>query len=103
MQPNSPEQEVDRDHLTGLVRKALDRPTLQISEWKVQPIQGGFEWDSAVFRFQGEARGAGETIPWSLILKVVKPSQTASDPGGIWYWKREALAYQSGLLQHLPG
>jgi hypothetical protein len=103
MQTSSPEQEVDRDYLTDLVRKALDQPRLEISEWKVQPIHGGLEFNSAVFRFQGEARQAGATIPWSLILKVVRPSQEASDPGGIWYWKRELLAYQSGLLQHLPG
>ncbi len=103
MQSKSPEQEVDQPHLTDLVRKALDRPALQITGWKVQPLHGGMEWDSAVIRFQGEARDAGETVSWSLILKQVKPSEKASDPGGIWYWKREALAYQSGMLRQLPG
>ena len=61
------------------------------------------EWDSAVFRFQGTAEETEETIPWSLILKVVKPTKKAEDPTGIWYWKREASAYQSGLLHNLPG
>lgn len=103
MQSKSSEQEVDQPHLTDLVRKALDRPALQITGWKVQPLHGGMEWDSAVIRFQGEARDAGETVSWSLILKQVKPSEKASDPGGIWYWKREALAYQSGMLRQLPG
>jgi len=103
MQSKSPEQEVDRLHLTDLVRKSLNRPALQISNWKVQPIHGGLEFNSAVFRFQGEAVEGGETILWSLILKTVRPSETAMDPGGIWYWKREAMAYQSGMLHRLPG
>jgi hypothetical protein len=103
MQTVSPDQEVDRPYLTDLARKVLDRPALQITDWKVQPLHGGFEWDSAVFRFQGEARDAGESIPWSLILKCIKSTPQAAEPGGIWYWKREALAYQSGMLHRLPG
>ena len=103
MQISSPEQEMDRGYLTDTVQKALDRPDLQITDWKVQSLHGGFEWDSAVFRVQGEAGDRGETIPWSLILKVVKPAEKATQPNGIWYWKREALAYQSRLLHHLPG
>jgi hypothetical protein len=103
MQPNSPEQEVDQVYLTDLVRKALDRPALEVSVWKAQQLHGGLEWDSALFRFQGEAKDAGESIPWSLVLKAVKPTEKAGSPGGIWYWKREVLAYQSGLLHRLPG
>lgn len=103
MQTSSPEQEVDQPYLTDLVRKALDRPMLQVTEWKAQPLHGGMEWDSVVFRFQGEARDAGELLPWSLILKVARPVPQAMGPGGVWYWKREVLAYQSGMLNSLPG
>jgi hypothetical protein len=103
MQTNSPNLEVDRVHLTDLVQRALDRSALQLTDLRVQPLHGGMEWDSAVFRFQGEAEDAGETVPWSLIQKVVKPAEKTSDPAGIWYWKREALAYQSGMLHRLPG
>ena len=103
MQPIPPEQEVDRPYLNSLLQKALQRPALEILDWKSNPLHGGVEWDSAVFRFEGQARDAGETLPWSLILKAVRCSQKASDPGGIWYWKREALAYQTGFLQRLPG
>ena len=103
MKTVSPEQEVDQAYLTSLVRKALDRPGLHVKEWKSEALHGGMEWDSAVFRFQGTAKETGETIPWSLILKVVKPTKKAEDPTGIWYWKREASAYQSGLLHNLPG
>jgi hypothetical protein len=103
MRTISPNPEVDRVHLTDLAQKALDRPGLQLTDWEVQSLHGGLEWDSAVFRFQGEARDAGETVPWSLIQKAVTPAEKASDPAGIRYWKREALAYQSGMLHRLPG
>jgi hypothetical protein len=103
MQTTLIDQQIDQAHLTDLVQKALDRPKLEIADWKIQPVQGGFEWDSAVFRLQGQAKDAGETLPWSLILKAIRSSKKAENPGGIWYWKREALAYQSGLLQRLPG
>ncbi len=99
----TPEQEIDQSYLTDVLRKALDKPALKIIDWNMQPIHGGMEWDSAVFRFQCNVRETGETFPYSLILKTVKPTEEAGDPGGIWYWKRETLAYQSGLLQGLPG
>jgi hypothetical protein len=103
MQANTPDQEIDRIYLTDLVQKALDQPALQITDWKAITLHGGLEAGSTVFRFQGQARDAGESIPWSLILKSVKSTEKAREPDGIWYWKREALAYQSGMLHHLPG
>ncbi len=104
MEPQSnPTQLVDRACLTSLVQKMLGRPKLQVSDWKVQQLHGGLEWGSAVFRFQGDAADAGETVPWSLILKTIMSAEKSADPGGIWYWKREALAYQGGLLHDLPG
>jgi len=102
-QTYAPDIEIDENSLTELVRKALDRPGLQLANWKATPLHGGFEWDSAVFRIQGEAWDGGESLPWSLILKAVRPAKKALDPGGIWYWKREACAYQCGLLHRLPG
>ncbi len=103
MESNILEQNVDGDYLSGLVRKALGRPGLQVTDWKAQALHGGVQWDSAVFRFQGQASDGSESLPWSLILKVVRPSEKAGDPKGIWYWKREVLAYQCGLLHALPG
>jgi hypothetical protein len=103
MQTNLSTIEIDQAYLTDVLRKALDRPALSVAEWKVQGLHGGFEWDSAVFRLQGEARDGSESISWSLILKAIKASEKASSQDGIWYWKREALAYQSGILNQLAG
>jgi hypothetical protein len=47
---------------------------------------------------------------WSVVLKVLhhhagnSPNwQSGQDEGHWYYWRREALAYSSGLLDHLPG
>jgi hypothetical protein len=100
----TPEQKtIDQPFLTNLVQKALDKPGLQVMNWKVHPLMGGLEFESAVFRYQGEAKDNGEKIAWTLILKIIKPSEKAMQPGGIWYWKREALTYRTGMLHRLPG
>jgi len=49
---------------------------------------------------------AGDGIHhWSMILKMASgASPTAGhEPGARNYWRREAVAYQSGLLGALPG
>ena len=38
-----------------------------------------------------------------MVLKVIKDMGWSDDPGFNWYWKRGALAYESGLLDNLPG
>jgi hypothetical protein len=96
-------KEVTRPYLTDLLRHALGSQALEVSDWEVCPLHGGLELASAVLRFQGQAEEAGKSIPWSLILKIVRPAPENDDPQGIRNWKREALAYQSGLLYRLPG
>jgi hypothetical protein len=55
-----------------------------------------------VYRFDGTARHEGEPVPWSSVLKVV--GRLGDDDERGWdYWRREALAYRSGLLAELPG
>jgi hypothetical protein len=46
---------------------------------------------------------AGEAVNGSLILKAVGPASGSLEPSTWGYWKREALVYQSGLLNDLPG
>jgi hypothetical protein len=50
----------------------------------------------------------GSQLAWSLVLKVISlgasdVSHASPDESHELYWKREALAYQSGLLDDLPG
>ena len=69
-----------------------------------------------IWRVSGSATTAvGEIRDWSAILKIsrspvggmtprgVAPAGWGEDPRHWNYWKREALAYQSGILADLPG
>ncbi len=91
---------IDAAILTPIVRRALGRETIEVTDWDCQPIHGGASMTSQIFRFTGHGRDQGETVPWSLILKVILSEAHSTDPqGGI----RERLVYQSGLLDDLPG
>ena len=76
-------------------------------DWTRNPATVG------LFRLAGIARssGGGE-VPWIVVLKVVADVDMTGDPQidrythepeGINYWKREALAFSSGLLIGWPG
>ena len=95
---------LDQTTLTPLVRSALGREGVELGDWQCQPVFGGVEMASSLYRFSGDAQAGGETIPWTLILKIAQaPPGDGDHPQGVRYWKREALAYQSGLLSDLPG
>ena len=85
-------QAIDRETLNPLVRKALDRETVEVTDWQVAPLPAERR---NVFRFTGHACTAGKTVAWSLVLKVVRRERTSG--------RREAQANASGLLRDLPG
>ena len=93
-------QALDQATLTPLVRQALYSDSVALVDWQVAPHGGGA--GQCVYRFAGSAEDQGQTVPWSLILKVVHAQEGAADPAASRYWKRELLAYQSGLLADLP-
>ena len=95
--------QIDPAYLTSLVQAASHNPRLVISDWQVQRLYGGFQLNSSIFRLQGHALDAGPLQTWSLVLKVIRPDVEYDDPQDYRYWKREALAYQSGSLNDLAG
>ena len=100
---------VDDADLTPLVRQALRNNSAEIVSWHNKALSGGYASETVggygTYRFEGTARVNGEIISWSLILKALgKTPDAGSDNLYDWnYWKREVLAYQSGLLADLPG
>src|ERR1700694_4351985 len=116
---SAPVKMVDREELTSVIRKALRRENTELGVYTIHPIS----YDAAnpvsggVYRITGTARIWSQTLPWSLVLKVVRAPEARESKPGYWpsvflpaegvasppmFWKREPLAYQSGLLSDLP-
>lgn len=95
--------------LAAPVAKMLDTPTIEIVDWTIQSLSGGTADTIAgglgIYHLSGTARHETQSYPWSLVLKGAGGlAGTGSNKPDAWdYWKREALAYQSGLLDSLPG
>lgn len=94
---------LDQALLLPVIQNELQSPEIDIIVWHCQQLYGGPEQESAVYRITGECTGCATASSFSLILKVIRGTPDCSNPGGVRYWKREALAYQGSLLQNLPG
>lgn len=103
MLENSSSLQVDPTFLTGMLQRSLGSRQVLLGDWDIQPIYAGMEISSRIYRLRGQAQVAAVPQAWSLILKIVQPDGENNDPQGYHYWQREALAYQSGLLELLPG
>jgi hypothetical protein len=89
---------LDSTHLLAFVRGATGRPQLELSDWRASLIHGGATTNARVYRVVGQGIDQGHTIPWSLVLKEWHQRDANDGSNAPNYWKREALAYQSGLL-----
>jgi hypothetical protein len=95
--------------LEPVVCQLLDQPAVEILDWQLQSFSGGAVENLGeglgVHRITGTARYDNNVSPWSVVLKALRisPLEGANDPTSWLYWKREAMAYQSGVLDRLPG
>src|SRR5829696_7245833 len=101
---------VSLEALVPIVRRALADDHLTVLDREVSQLQGaGNPTTRGLFRISGTARGtSGEVVPWQLVLKVVGDADLIEtgychEPTDWNYWKREALAFRSGLLDGWPG
>jgi hypothetical protein len=103
--------------LLPIVQEAVGRPIVGVSAWRHEPIKGGAGalagWN-VLLRLRGQCHDHDGEYPWSAILKIfLAPSTDGLQKNNLipstnnltepTYWKREVLAFQSGLLKHLPG
>ena len=93
---------IDRQKLERLVRVSLGLDAAELIDWHLVSIRTGADLSFSVYRVAGTARDRGQTVPWSVILKVVRPTADELGPSGRHYSQRESLAYTSGLLDALP-
>ncbi|WP_313636872.1 phosphotransferase [Paenibacillus sp. FSL K6-0276] len=58
---------------------------------------------AGIFHLQGLVLINHQQLPWSIILKIIKPdSVEKDDPEHHNYWRREALVFESNILDELP-
>ena len=98
---------LDRSALTLPVRRAVGSQAVEIVNWQCQQIHGGagdYDTDAlgvgGIARFTGQGLDQGRQLSWSLIFKALPLLRASPDP---YRGTRELYAYQSGLLDHLPG
>ena len=102
---NVPAILVNQETLTPVVRRMLGDDTAQLGDWQLQHLQGGVGGGletTSVHRLDGKAKITTGPVTWSMILKILN-RHGDDDPASSHYWRREADAYQSGMLDELPG
>lgn len=97
-------ESIDPARLTRVVRHDQSNPDFEVVDWTVQILsdRGAVNPDGLLL-FTGQGHDGKDTKPWSVVLKILKKQDEQTDPGRVPYWKREALAYESGWLESLPG
>lgn len=96
---------IEPSRLQDISNRMLGIDQGQLMMWRCDPI-GPKEPNfitGGVYRVSGISdAGAAGTREWTLVLKIVKPDKLRDDASHYNYWRREALAYESGLLCELP-
>lgn len=102
-------QNLQNSELEPIVCQILNQPIVEILERHIQPLSGGAAEHTGrgfgIYRVTGTARHDNHEASWSVVAKVFGASANAeaNEPAHVDYWKREMLAYQSGILLQLPG
>jgi hypothetical protein len=100
--------------IAPLVQKAVGDERAWPLTWEFDALDWtGNPATVGLFRLTGVGQThEGREVPWTIVLKVVADidltgnpiiRQYTHEPEGPNYWKREALAYSSGLLTGWPG
>lgn len=109
--------QMDTNQLESIVSQALAEP-ITVTEWGIT-LLGGLDsspFAGGVYKVTGQAvNAANQTRDWRIVVKILRSPEgltmpngititrdMAEDPHNFGFWRREALAAQSGLLDDLP-
>ena len=98
-------QALDTSVITAVVRIDMRDPGLKIVDWAVEPLRHEkiIDTTGGLFHFSGQCTGIRGKQEWAVVLKWINnPIESSQQPREWSYWKREFLAYHSGLLNDLP-
>lgn len=91
---------LDKEILTPIVCTALQSGNARIEDWDCIQIQGGISGNQ-IYKISGRASTENNPVPWSLFLKILNQATDTINLNDT-DWQREPLAYQEGLVDHLP-
>ncbi|HRJ45221.1 MAG: phosphotransferase [Caldilineaceae bacterium] len=98
---------MDPAMLTTVLRQEQGNPAFELLDWSVEPLghEKIIRTTGGLYHFSGHGQDGDGIRPWSVVLKIVNhPSGEMCQAPREWcYWKRELLAFDSGLLAGLPG
>jgi hypothetical protein len=95
---------IDPSILTDVVRQDQRSPHFDLTSWSVRRLSDkGVINPDGLWLFSGEGHDHAGLRSWSIVLKSLKCPEQEPPPSDLWYWKRELLVAQSGLLERLPG
>jgi len=95
---------IDPRILTDVVRQDQNDPLFEITKWNVKRLSDkGVINPDGLWLFSGEGDNSKGSQFLQVVLKILKREEKESPPSDLWYWKRELLWAQSGLMEHLPG
>ena len=90
--------------LNDVVQHDQNNTSFEITEWTVKRLSDkGVINPDGLWLFSGEGNDHGKSKPWSVVLKILERQEQDVPLSDLWYWKRELLLVQSGLMERLPG
>lgn len=97
-------QATDSALLREIVRQDQCSPAFELLNWDVKRLsEKGLINLEGLFLFSGQGRDERGISPCSVALKILTEPSEVQDPRNMFYWKRELLVAQSGLVASLPG
>jgi hypothetical protein len=96
--------ELAQAEVEAIVQQVTESPRAQVVNWQVEPLTGGRETVSRIYRVRVQVQlpPSRSPIELPLVLKLVRMTPERRSPAHWNYWLREAEAYASGTLAQLP-